>query len=109
MASKHGEQVVDVVRDLERMARLVGVAVAEHVDRPGGEVLGVRLEVADVGLGVAAGPVQQHQRRLARVACVQVAGAHAAGVEVALRERDALEITPDALELRHRSLLSLCR
>ena len=77
-------QVRDVVADLQRMAGLVGVAVAEHVDGPGGEVLGVRLEVADVGLGVAARPVQQHQRRLARIARVQVPGANPAGIEVAL-------------------------
>ena len=69
-------------------------------------MLGVRLEVADVGLGVPARPVQQHQRRLAGVAGVQVAGAHSARVEVALRERDALEIAPDALELRHSITLS---
>ena len=60
----------------ERVTRLVGISVAEHVDRPGGEVLGVGLEVAHVGLGVTARPVQQHQRQ----ACswspgVQVAGA----------------------------------
>ena len=77
-------QVGDVVADLQRVTRLVGVAVAEHVDGPGGEVLGVRLEVADVGLGVATRPVQQYQCRLARVARVQVAGANPAGIEVAL-------------------------
>jgi len=63
-----GEQVIDVVGDLQRMAGLVGVAVTEHVDRPRREVFGVRLEIADVGLGMAAGSVQQHQRSLIRVA-----------------------------------------
>ena len=77
-------QVLHVVADLQRVAGLVGVAVAEHVDGPGGEVLGVRLEVADVGLGMTARPVQQHQRRLARIARVQVPGANTADVEVAL-------------------------
>src|SRR3954468_7597912 len=86
---------------LERMARLVGVAVAEHVDRPGGEVFGMRLQVADIRLGVTAGPVQEHQRRPAWIASVKVARAHSPCVEVALRERDALEVAPDALELRH--------
>src|ERR1700741_2091745 len=85
------------------MTRLVGVSVAEHVDRPGGEVFGVGLQVAHVCLGVAAGTVQKHQRWPAGVAGVQVAGAHSPRVEVALRERDALKIAPDALELRHAS------
>lgn len=49
--------------------------MAQHVDRPGVEVLGVRLEIADVRLGVPAGPVQQHQDRLPRLPGVQVAGA----------------------------------
>ena len=69
-------------------------------------MLGVRLEVADVCLGVTAGAVQQHQRRLAGIAGMQVAGAHSPGIQVALRERDALEVAPDALELRHWSSLS---
>ena len=64
-------------------------------------MLGVRLEVADVRLGVAAGSVQQHQRGFARIAGVQVAGAHSAGIQITLRERNALQIAPDAFELRH--------
>ena len=68
-------------------------------------MLGVRREIADVGLGVAAGSVQQHQHRLAGRR-LQVAGADSGGVQVTLRERDALEITPDALELRHAGPLS---
>ena len=52
---------------------------------------------------MTAGTVEKHQRRLAGVAGVQVAGAHSPRVEVTLRERDALEIAPDALELRHSS------
>lgn len=47
-------------------------------------MLGVCLEVADVGLGVTAGSVQEDQRRPVGVAGVQVARAHPAGVEVAL-------------------------
>src|SRR6478672_2366709 len=96
-------QVIDVVPHLERMTRLIGISVAEHVDRPGGEVLGVGLQVAHVCLGMAAGPVEKHQRRPARVTGMQVAGAHSACVEVALRERDALKIAPDALEPPHSS------
>src|SRR5262245_41129016 len=84
------------------MAGLVRVSVAEHVDRPCGEVLGVGLEVAHVRLGVTAGTVKKHQRRAARIARVQVAGAHSPRVEIALRERDALKIAPDALERRGR-------
>ena len=53
-----GHQVFDIVGNLQRVAGLVGVAVTEHVDGPGGEVLGVRLEVADIGLGVSARPVE---------------------------------------------------
>jgi hypothetical protein len=79
-----GHQVIDVVPHLERMTRLVGVSMAEHVDRPGGEVLGVGLQVAHVCLGMAAGPVEKHQRRPARVTGMQVAGAHSACVEVPL-------------------------
>ena len=37
-------------------------------------MLGVRSQIADVGLGVTAGSVQQHQHRLARIAGTQVAG-----------------------------------
>ena len=89
----------DVVTDFERMPGLVGVPVAEHVDRPGVEVLGVRRQVTDVGLGMTAGSVQQYQDRLARLAGMQVAGPHTPGIQVPLRERNALEIAPDALEL----------
>ena len=64
-------------------------------------MLGVRLEVADVRLGVTAGSVQQHQHRFVLVTGVQVAGADSGGIQVTLRELDALQITPDALELRH--------
>src|SRR6478609_8332996 len=81
------------------MPRLVGVSVAEHVDRPGGEVLGVGLQIAHICLGVTAGTVEKHERRAAGVAGVQVAGAHSPRVEIALRERDARQIAPDALEL----------
>ena len=69
-------------------------------------MLGVCLEVADVRLGVPAGSVQQHQHRLVGVTGVQVAGADSGGIQVTLRERDALQITPDALELRHDSSLA---
>src|SRR6476660_7636879 len=85
------------------MPRLVGVTVPQHVDRPRREVFGVSLEVAHIRLGVTAGTVQEHQRRVAGVTGVQVAGAHPARVEVTLRERDALKIAPDALELPHSS------
>ncbi|EUA25445.1 hypothetical protein I548_3531 [Mycobacterium intracellulare] len=83
------------------MARLVGVAVAQHVDRPGPEMIRMGGQVAHVGLGVTAGSVQQNQHRLAGVPGPQVAGPYSSGVEVALLKRDALEIAPDALELRH--------
>ena len=42
MRAQHRHQVFDVVADFQRVTRLVGVAVAEHVDRPGPEMLGVR-------------------------------------------------------------------
>src|SRR6202048_1045048 len=84
------------------MTRLVGISVAEHVDRPSREVFGVGLKVAHVCLGVTAGAVEKHQRRAAGVTGVQVAGAHSSRVEVALRERDALEVAPDAVERRGR-------
>ena len=93
--------MLDVVRDLEGVAGFVGVSVTQHVDRPCREVFGVRLEVAHIGLGVAAGSVQEHQRRVVGVTGMQVPGAYAAGVEIALRERDALQVAPHALELRH--------
>src|SRR5690349_12363130 len=60
----------------------------------------MRFQVADVSLGVATRAVQHHQGGLTRLAGVQVAGADAARVEVALRERDALKIAPDAFVLR---------
>ena len=69
-------------------------------------MLGVGREVPDVRLGVATGSVQQHQHRLARVTGPQIASPHSPGVEVALLKRDALEIAPDALELRHDSSLA---
>ena len=87
--------------DLEQVPGFVGVAVPQHVDRPGGEVLRMGLEVADVRLRVSAGPVQQDQRGFVPITRMQVAGADAAGVQVALRERHALQVTPNALELRH--------
>jgi hypothetical protein len=70
-------------------------------------MLGVRAQVADVGLGVAAGSVQQDQHWLGRVAGAQIAGPDSAGVEVTLRKGDALEIAPYALELRHGSSLAV--
>ena len=69
-------------------------------------MLGVRVQIADVCLGVTAGSVQQHQHRLAGIAGTQVAGSHAAGVEVALLERDTLQIAPHAFELGHGSSLA---
>ena len=56
---------------------------------------------------MAAGSVQQHQHRLARITGAQIAGPDSAGVEVALLERNALEIAPYALELRHGSSLPI--
>jgi hypothetical protein len=50
--------------------------------------------------------MQKHQRRTAGITRVQIAGAHSTRVEVTLRERDALKIAPDALELPHSSPLS---
>ena len=60
------------------------------------EVLGVRGEVADVGLGVAGDAVQHQQDRLGVVAGVQVAGAVGAGLEEALAELDLAQVGPDA-------------
>jgi hypothetical protein len=60
-------------------------------------MLGVSLQVAEVGLGMATGSVQQHQHRKAWIAGMQIARARTRRVEVTLRERDALEVTPDAL------------
>ncbi len=65
-------------------------------------MLGVCLEVADVRLGVAARTVQQDQRGFIRIAGVEIAGPHPpADIQITLRERNALQIAPDALELRH--------
>ena len=108
--AQHRHQVLDIVLDFQRVTRLVGVTVAQHVDRPGPEVLAVRRQIAHVGLGVATGTVQQHQHRLARIAGAQKAGPDSAGFEVTLLKRDALEIAPYALELGHDpSLASLIR
>ena len=88
--------LVDVVPDLQRVVGLGGVAVADEVDGPHGEVLGVRGEVADVGLGVAGDAVQEQQDGLGLVAGVQVAGAVRAGLEEALGELDLVQVVPDA-------------
>ena len=66
-------------------------SMAQH-----GEVLGVRGEVADVGLGVPGDAVQHQQHRLRRVAGVQVAGAVGAGLQEALAELDLAQVVPDA-------------
>ena len=58
-------------------------SMAQH-----GEVLGVRGEVAHVGLGVTGDAVQHQQGRLRGVAGVQVAGAVGAGLEESLGELD---------------------
>ena len=80
------QQVLDVVADLKRVTGLVGVAVAQHVDRPRREMLGVRFEVADIRLSVTAGTVQQDQRRRGRITGMQIAGPHTAGIQIALCE-----------------------
>ncbi len=67
-------------------------------------MLGVRLQVADIRLGVATRSVQQDEHRFGRIARAQVAGSHATGVQVALLERDALQIAPHAFVLGHRFL-----
>jgi hypothetical protein len=90
--------LVDVVRDLQRVVGLAGVAVADEVDRPDREVLGVRGEVADVGLGVAGDAVQHQQHRLRVIAGVQVAGAVGAGLQEALAELDLGQVGPDTGE-----------
>ena len=59
------------------------------------EVLGVRGEVADVGLGVAGDAVQHQQRRLRGVTGVQVAGAVGAGLQEPLAELDLGQVGPD--------------
>ena len=64
-------------------------------------MLGVRFEIADVGLGVSAGPVQQEQHRPAGLTGMQIAGPDTVGVQVPPSERNALKVTPNALELRH--------
>ncbi len=101
---QEGQQMVDVVTNLQWVTGFIGVAVTQHVDRPCREVLGVRRQVADVCLSVTAGAVQQDQRRLALVAGMQVSSSHAAGIQVALDERDTLQIAPHALVLDHRFL-----
>ena len=52
-------------------------------------MLGVRAQVAHVGLGVAGDAVQHQQDRLGGVAGVQVAGAVGAGLEEPLGELDS--------------------
>ena len=104
MASRNVSHLLDVVLDLQRVIGLVGVAVADEVDGPAGEVLGVRAQVPDVGLGVPGDAVQHHQRRLAGVPGVQVPGAVRAGLDEALAELDLPQVGPDTGEragLRH--------
>jgi len=52
-------EVVELVRDI----RAIGEAVADHIDRVDVKMLGVLRQVARVGLDVAAGAVQQDERR----------------------------------------------
>jgi hypothetical protein len=47
--------------------------------------------------------VQQHQHRFAGIAGTEIAGPDPRRVQVSLLKRDALEIAPYALELRHSS------
>ena len=93
--------VINVMRHLQRMAGFVGVAVSEHVDRPGVEVAGVGSQIAHIGFGVSTRPMQQDQRRLVAITGMQIAGPDAPRVQVALRECDTLQITPNTVELRH--------
>ena len=88
--------LLEVIRDLQRVLGFRAVAVADEVDGPDVEMLRVRLQVPHIRLRVAGDAVQQHQRRLGRVAGVQVAGAVAAGVEEALAELDLVQVGPDA-------------
>lgn len=51
-------------------------------------MLSVRLQIAHVGLGVSAGPVQQDQHRLVWIAGAEIPGADSARAEITLRKRN---------------------
>jgi hypothetical protein len=111
---QEGQHLVDVVLDLKGVIGLVAVAVTDEVDRPAGEVLGVRAQVPDVGLGVPGDAVQHHQRRLGWVPGVQVAGPVRACLDEALAELDLPQVGPHAGErartdgrLGHEALLEV--
>jgi hypothetical protein len=94
-----GEQVVAVARDLVRVVRLAGVAVAEHVDRVAGVPPGVRAEVAGERLQMAAGAVQEDHRFTGTG--LQRAGRDAAGVDGGDPVVDAGQLGPDGLGQGH--------
>jgi hypothetical protein len=70
---QHVQQLVDVVRDLQRMLGLAAVAVTDEVDSPARKVLGVRAQIAHIRLGVPRDLMQHQQHRLRRVTSPQVA------------------------------------
>src|SRR4029453_3069225 len=88
--------MIGVVFDLVVDSRLVGAAVAQHVDGHEPEVISVWTEVSGVCLGMAADPVQRQDERFGRVARLDAAGPDSAGVDVVLFEGNAPQISPDA-------------
>lgn len=88
--------MLDVDVDLVRCERLVAPAVADHVDRPGVEVLTMREQIAHIGLGMTAGAMEQDERRLAACAAAQITRADPARLEIALLEAAGAELDPDA-------------
>ena len=76
--------VVDIAGNFIIIIRLVGQTMSQHVDRPGAKMFAVGADIAAIGLGMAAGAVQKQHYRLVVRAGMQIAGAHAVGVLVAL-------------------------
>jgi hypothetical protein len=98
-----GQQVVAVARDLVRVVRLAGVAVAEHVDGVAGVPRRVDADVADERLQVPTGPVQEDHRLAS--ARLERPGRYPAGVHCGHSKVGADQLGPD----RHRSLPWLIR
>ncbi len=86
------EQVVGVDVEGVRAVGPVAEAVPRHVVGDHAEVLAQRREVAQIGLGVPAGAVQQHERR-ARSGLDHACG-HAAGRDHVLAQRRAHQLGP---------------
>ncbi len=90
------DEVIDIGRNVHHPVGLVGPAVAEHIDGIGAEQITMRTEIADIGLRMSAGAVQEDECRAVRVSARQVPGADAACVDPVLTEADAAQVGPHA-------------